>query len=169
MLLPASSPASRRTFLLAAAAACAMVVTGCTGQPVATDETTKKPTPLEVVLTSHVALRDKYAAALRAAPPLSPVLTPLHQESVEHVNALAAAMAQKPPTASHSASHSAVTSRSAAPSAPADPASILVELRTLEAAAQQQTATLATTVSASRAPLLGSIAASHACHLVVLG
>ena len=165
MLLSASSPASRRTFLLAAAASCAMIVTACTGQPAGKDTTKKKPDPLEAVLTSHVALRDKYAAALAAAPTLSPALTPLHEESVEHVAALAAAMAQKPPAANPSSG----AQGSAGSTAPPDPASILVELRTLETAAQQETTALAISIAADRAPLLGSIAASHACHLVVLG
>lgn len=165
MLPSASSPASRRTFLLTAVASCAIVVTACTGQPAGRDATKKKPDPLAAVLASHAALRDKYAAALTATPTLIPLLTPLHKESIEHVNAIAAAMAQKPPATSPSSGASVP----AVPAAPTDPASILAELRALEAAAQQQTTALTTTIAADRAPLIGSIAASHACHLAVLG
>lgn len=143
-----------------------MIVTACTGRPAGEDVNTKKaPDPLEAVLTSHTTLRDKYAAALAAAPTLVPLLTPLHAESVKHVDALAAAMARKPPAASRSSEPSGP----AGSAKPVDPAGVLVELRALETATQQQTTTLATTIKAQRAPLLGSIAASHACHLVVLG
>jgi len=163
----ADNSPSRRSFLFAAAGIGALALTSCTAAPSGTATAPTKTDPLEAVLQSHVALRDAYAAALTAAPSLGTLLTPLHQESVEHVTALAAAMAQQPP---HASSPSSGTASSGAGAPPAvDPAGVLTELRTLESSAQKQTTGLAITVTSSRAPLLGSIAASHACHLIVLG
>lgn len=155
---------SRRGFLALAGAAASVIVVGCTvGRPRSAASPTRVADPLSALLTDHAALRDTYAATIMAIPTLGPRLTPLHANLEQHVAALAAALARKPPqpVASSSAATPAV--------APAtDPAAAITALHGSEASLQQAIESTIPSAAADRTGLLGSIAACHACHQAVL-
>ena len=162
--------ASRRTFFAVVAVSCGFFASGCTGPPATSASKRTKTDPLEAVLKSHAILRDKYAEAIVFTPTLATRLAPLLKEANEHVAALAAALAKKPPAATSKSSRGGKSS-GADPltvSPPPDGATLMTSLRQLDSAAQQATTMLATTIEKQRAPLVGSIAASHACHVVML-
>lgn len=159
---------SRRSVLCAGAAALALVATGCT---VDTPDppAPPPPDPLEALLEVHTDLLAQYDAAVSAQPDLAPRLAPLRKNIAEHVTALAGAQAIEPPSATATPTDAVSTSpsESIAPPPP-DPITMLAALRASEVSARTATTEHIAETTVARAPLLGSIAACHACHEVLL-
>ncbi|MEO6955310.1 MAG: hypothetical protein ABI137_01080 [Antricoccus sp.] len=159
---------SRRGFLALAGAIVGASAAGCTvGRPGSTGSRTRAPDPLTQLLTEHASLRDSYDATIRAIGTLGVRLAPLKSNLEQHVAALAAALARKPPPPAAAASvSSAAAASSGAPIA--DPVAAIAALRAAESSLQQKTMSYVPNSAADRVGLLGSIAACHACHQIVL-
>jgi hypothetical protein len=160
--------ASRRGVLgLAAAAALAGAagLTGCTWGGPAKPTPSPSPDPLAAVLTGTEALVDLYAATVAAQSTLADRLEPLLSEHRAHAAALREAMGLPSPSGS---------ARGGAPSAsptvqvPADPGAALSAVAGAERTAHDSAVKDCLSGRPEHASLLGSIAASRACHLEVL-
>lgn len=172
---------TRRAFLGATAIVATLGLSGCPASTRATPPATTSsapPDPLAPVLAAQVALRSQYDAAFIAVPALvaevrlGATLATLRDEVDRHVTATAAAMAVVPPASSgadpSTTSSGASPTTSAAPVAPPDAASLLAALLAAESALGAALVALVPTVAVERAPLVGSMSASTACHVVVL-
>lgn len=171
-------PLTRRNLLLAGGAAltAASVTVGLAGcEATSTDSsaTTAAPTePLTPVLLGQQVLLATYERTLAAFPELSPALSDLQGQSVAHTAALlqAAPAAAAQVAAAAGSTPSASASSSAPPAAPpTDPTSAVADLaRAVDTAAGSLRAA-ALRASGELAALLGSCAASTACHARLLG
>lgn len=166
-LQAARDESSRRGFLTLAGVVVGAVAAGCTvGRPGSAGSRTQAADPLTQLLAEHAALRDSYDATIRAIGTLGVRLAPLRSNLEQHVAALAAALARKPPPSAAAASVSSAATSSAA--AVVDPVAAIAALRAAEGSLQQKTMSYVPNSSADRIGLLGSIAACHACHQIVL-
>lgn len=173
---------TRRAFLGATAVAAILGLSGCPASTKATSPATSSgappPDPLAAVLAAQAALRNQYDAAFIAVPALvaeirlGATLAALRDEVDQHVTATAAAMAVAAPASSGAApsttSSAGSPTASAPPVVPPDAASLLAALLAAESALGAALVALVPTVSVERAPLVGSMSASTACHVVVL-
>lgn len=171
---------SRRAFLGAAAVAATLALSGCpaakkAGPPVTSSA--PPPDPLAPVLAAQVALRNQYDEAFAAVPALAAearlgtTLATLRNEVDQHVTATAGAMAVAVPTSSRPATptpSAGASATSTPPVVPPDTATLLAALLAAEGARAATLAALVPAVAVERAPLVGSMAASAACHVVVL-
>lgn len=169
---------NRRRFLSAAAALSLGTLAGCTGSPGPVGPTSSAastaPDPLLAMLAEREAWVLRYDAVGVAHPALLGRLQPLRAQTAEQVEALRLALAlptattssspPPPPTSGSSSSGGAPS----APGVPADPAAALAELRASVRAGASGAATLCLTVTAERAPLVGSLAAAGSCHDLAL-
>jgi hypothetical protein len=144
----------------------AAALAGCTGGP-ANPAPSPSPDPLAPVLSGTEALIDLYAATSAAQPSLAGRLDPLLAEHRAHAAALRTAMGLT--TASASASAGAPSAGTSGVTVPADPAAALSAVLGAERAAQASAVRDCLASRPEHAGLLGSIAASRACHLEVLG
>ena len=148
---------SRRSVLVAAALA---ALAACTGRkaprPVVVDPDTAL---VDAAVSREQALLTAYDATLAAHPQLAALLVPLRQEHLVHLERL------RPPAAGTPTPSASAT---AVPAGPKDRRAALAALAGLER--QAAAAHGAAAVSASRrvAPLLASLSASEASHVVVL-
>jgi len=125
------------------------------------------PDPLAPVLSGTEALIDLYAATSAAQPSLAARLDPLLAEHRAHAAALRTAMGLA--SASASASAEAPSPGTSGVTVPDDPAAALAAVVGAERAAQVAAVKDCLASRPEHAGLLGSIAASRACHLEVLG
>jgi hypothetical protein len=142
------------------------VLAGCTddsGKPAPSPS----PDPLAPALRGAQALVELYAATSAAQPSLAAQLDPLLAEHRAHVAALRDAMGL--PTAPPSASAGAPTASASGVTVPDDPAAARSAVADAERAAQAAAVKDCLASRPEHAGLLGSIAASRACHLEVLG
>ena len=167
--------ASRRTVLrgvagavLAGAAGLGSAgLAGCTLGGSGRPQPSPSPDPLAPVLTGTQALVDLYTATVAAQPSLADRLNPLLAEHRAHVDALRAAMGLATQSSGSPSPTGAPT-----PSAGQVPANAAAALAAVAGAERTAQAAAVKDCLASRpehAGLLGSIAASRACHLEVLG
>lgn len=164
--MPDKPPATlTRRSLLAGSAVLAVTLAGCTtGAPKPVPEPPRDP--LQDLLDAHVSLLSAYDDAI-AAVPADTRLAGLRANTDQHVGALAGALAVRPPSSSAAPGPaSGATGPASAP--PPDPATLVPALAQQEAAVAAQARELAISEPAERAPLLASIAASHAGASVVL-
>ncbi len=128
----------------------------------------KKPTaapsahPLAAILATTRGLVDRYQSTIAAQPTLADRLDPLLAECRTHAEALTAAAGL--PSASPSAG-----SPSPGDTVPTDPGAALAAIKAAEQAAQAGAVSACLAASSGYAVLLGQLAASHACHVEVLG
>jgi hypothetical protein len=115
------------------------------------------PQPLNGLLTSTVALGDRYDAAMAAVPTLAGILTQVRDAHRAHADALAHALGTTVPR-----------STAPPPPVPEDRARALATLASAEKAARDDAATACLSSEAGIAALIGSIAAARASHLEVL-
>jgi hypothetical protein len=159
--------ASRRALLGLAGAALTGVAlagtAGCTGGP-AKPQASPTPDPLAPVLAGTEALIGSYAATIDAQPTLADRLAPVLSEHRAHAAALRAAMGTPAPSGSASGEAEPTPSGTI----PDDPAAALAALVGAERTAQASAVQDCLSSSPEHAGLLGSIAASRACHLEVL-
>jgi hypothetical protein len=125
------------------------------------------PDPLAPVLSGTEALIDLYAATSAVQPSLAAKLDPLLAEHRAHAVALRTAMGLA--SASASASGGAPSLGTSGVTVPDDPAAALTAVVGAERAAQVAAVKDCLASRPEHAGLLGSIAASRACHLEVLG
>ncbi|WP_051799683.1 hypothetical protein [Catenuloplanes japonicus] len=159
--------ASTRRRILAGAVALAGATAALAGCSPDDQETPPPPPPppdaLEPLLAETRALLDLYQAAYAAQPSLASRLTPMLEAHTAHLAELTKVMTPPP---------SPVTAGSVPvpPSgSPTTAASVtLAELRAAEQTGQKSAATACATAPATRAALLGSIAAARATHAEVL-
>lgn len=166
---------SRRTLLLVAAAAgLSSGMTGCDAgslePPSATQTTTEALTP---VLLGQRQLLALYQQTLSAFPELTPTLSDLQEQSSAHTNALivAAPAAAAQIAASSGAQSSASPATSPAqpvPTPAADAATALADLALAVGTAMGVLHAAALGAEGELAALLGSCAASTACHARLL-
>jgi hypothetical protein len=123
------------------------------------------PSPLAPMMTGAIGLINMYTATISAQPSLSDLLDPLLSDHRAHVDALRAAMgeASRPPSTSASPDQP-VTSASV----PDDPTAALAAVHAAEQDARDSAVKDCLAAAPPYASLLGSIAASRACHLEVL-
>ena len=143
-------------------------LTGCTLSGSGRPGPSPSPDPLAPVLTGTEALVDLYAATVAAQPALADQLNPLLAEHRAHVDALRVAMglaSQSP----GSASPARATPTPSGVQVPDDPAAALAAVAGVERTAQASAVKDCLASRPEHAGLLGSIAASRACHLEVLG
>jgi hypothetical protein len=164
--------ASRRTVLrmavLAGAAGLGSAgLVGCTLGGSGRPKPSPSPDPLAPVLTGTEALADLYAATVAAQPTLADRLDPLLAEHRAHVDALRVAMGLATPSGSASPARATPTPRGG--QVPDDPAAALAAILGAERTAQASAVKDCLASRPEHAGLLGSIAASRACHLEVLG
>jgi len=150
----------------------AAALTGTAGLAGCTDGSGKpapspSPDPLAPVLSGTEALIDLYAATSAAQPSLAARLDPLLAEHRAHAAALRTAMGLA--SASASASAEAPSPGTSGVTVPDDPAAALAAVVGAERAAQVAAVKDCLASRPEHAGLLGSIAASRACHLEVLG
>jgi hypothetical protein len=124
------------------------------------------PDPLRPVLTGTEALIDLYAATVAAQPALADRLNPLLAEHRAHADALRAAMGLATPSGSASPTPASTPSGVRVPD---DAAAALAAVAGAERTAQASAVKDCLASRPEHAGLLGSIAASRACHLEVLG
>lgn len=176
---PRPAPLSRRDLLAGGAALTAATVTmglaGCEATSNDGSATTAAPTePLTPVLLGQQVLLATYERTLAAFPELSPAVSDLQGQSVAHTGALLqaapAAAAQVAAAAAGSTATTAAPSSAPPASAPAtDSTSAVADLaRAVDTAASSLRAA-ALRASGELAALLGSCAASTACHARLLG
>jgi hypothetical protein len=117
------------------------------------------------MMTGTLALIGTYTATMAAQPTLSDLLNPLLDDHRAHVDALRTAMGgpTRPPSTSASPDLP-VTSASV----PDDPTAALAAIHAAEQSARDSAVKDCLDAAAPYASLLGSIAASRACHLEVL-
>jgi hypothetical protein len=139
---------------------------GCTGGA-GNPAPSPSPDPLAPVLTGTEALIDLYAAISAAQPSLAARLDPLLAEHRAHAVALRAAMGLA--TAPPPASAGAPTTGTSGATVPAEPAAALAAVVGAETTARAAAVKDCLASRPEHAGLLGSIAASRACHLEVLG
>jgi hypothetical protein len=160
-----------------AALAGAAGLTGCTWGGSGKPKPSPSPDPLAPVLTGTEALVDLYAATVAARPTLADRLSPLLAEHRAHAVALRAAMGLPTPSTSGSgtaapgdpASRGPASGPASAVTVPDDPAAALAAVAGAERTAQVSAVKDCLASKPEHASLLGSIAASRACHLEVLG
>lgn len=140
---------------------------GCTLDRSGGPAASPSPDPLAPVLTGTESLVDLYAATVAAQPTLADRLNPLLAEHRAHADALRVAMGLATPSGSASAAR-ATPSRSGV-QVPDDAAAALAAVVGAERAAQASAVKDCLASRPEHAGLLGSIAASRACHLEVLG
>ena len=141
-------------------------LTGCTLSGSGRPGPSPSPDPLAPVLTGTEALVDLYAATVAAQPALADQLNPLLAEHRAHVDALRVAMGLATP--SGSASPARATATPSGVQVPDDPAAALAAVVGAERTAQASAVKDCLASRPEHAGLLGSIAASRACHLEVL-
>jgi hypothetical protein len=126
---------------------------------------TAGPSPLAPVMTGTLALINTYTATIAAQPTLSDLLSPLLDDHRAHVEALRTAMgeAARPPTSSESPDLPVTGA-----SVPEDPGAARAAIHAAERDAQTSAVRDCLAAAPPYASLLGSIAASRACHLEVL-
>lgn len=146
----------RRLLALTGAGGLAVALAGCTSGGPTTALATPPPDQLGGVLERHRALRAAYEAAIAGLPDLSGQLEPLRVETDAHVSALEQALARPKADATTPAA------------APGGAGEALAALAQAEQAAADELIALVPAAAARRAPLLGSIAASCACHVELL-
>lgn len=150
---------SRRAFL-AGIGGLVLFATACTtGRPSGPSDTAPAVPHLTELVSAHENLLTQYDSAIAADPALSARLTPLRANVGEHAKALRAAIAATSPASSSSAPP---------PAQPLPAAQALVALAQQHDALHTQIGQLIGSVSATYAPLLGSIAACHFCQSAVL-
>jgi hypothetical protein len=125
------------------------------------------PDPLAPVLSDTEALIDLYAATSAAQPSLAAQLDPLLAEHRAHAAALRSAMGLA--SAPASASAGSPSPGTSGVTVPDDPAAARSAVVGAERAAQVAAVKDCLASHPEHASLLGSIAASRACHLEVLG
>lgn len=165
---------SRRRLLGAAVA----VVAGAVAVPVlaacggadgpATALATPPPDTVGTVLDRHRALRAAYTATATEYADLDPLVTPLRDELDEHITALEKAFAREDASDASGSAGSSGASAAPTPPVPPDPAAARTALQQAAQAAIPDLTALAGAVDAERAPLVGSVAASCACHVELL-
>ncbi|GAA5181835.1 hypothetical protein GCM10023322_17410 [Rugosimonospora acidiphila] len=161
---------SRRTLLGAMIGGAAL--TGAAGCGVFGDgdrselTSSPKPDPLAPMMAGTLALIGVYTATIAAQPTLANRLNPLLAEHRAHVDALRAAAGG--PSSGPSTGPSSVPSGTG-PSVPANPTEALAAVHTAEQSARDTAVRDCLAAQPRYAALLGSIAASRACHLEVLG
>jgi len=175
------SRVSRRTLLLAAGSAVAAAglttgVSGCEAAPVSPDPPTEAAIdPLTPVLIGQQALVQSYQVTLSAFPQLAVQLSDLQSQTTAHTNALSAAA---PAAASQATVPDSGTDPPAASSSmqpvpppvpPPDPATAVSDLARVVDAAARRLRAAALRADGDLAALLGSCAASTACHGRLLG
>ena len=121
------------------------------------------PHALAPMLSGALSLVDTYTATIAAQPTLVAALTPLLEEHRAHVAALREAMGATAPSGSPS-----VATPASGLAVAGDPAAALAAVRSAEQAAQGRAVKDCLAAPPRYASLLGSIAASRACHLEVL-
>lgn len=175
------SRVSRRAFLLAAttvgASGLGVGLAACeAGQPPAGSPTEAPVEELTPILIGQQALLARYAQTVAAFPELATQLTDLAAQTTAHTEALvsavpaAAAQASAATAASDSDSGSEPSSTKSRPSpVPADAATALAELGRAVDAALGALRNSALRAEGDLAALLGSCAASTACHVWLLG
>lgn len=148
---------------------------GCDGQPSDPGTSTPAIDPLTPVLLGQQQLLSTYERALSAFPELAPALSDLQSQSTAHTDALIgaapAAAAQVAATGSGSPPSGSSAATAEKPPTPAftDAASALAALgRAVQSAAGALRAA-ALRAEGDLAALLGSCAASTACHARLLG
>jgi hypothetical protein len=149
----------------AAVLAGAAGLTGCTGGGSGRPKTSTGPDPLTPVLAGTEALIDLYTATVVGQPSLADRLNPLLSEHRAHAAALRAAMGVPTP----SGSASPTTRSPTGIEVPQDPAAALAAVAGAERTAQAAAVRDCLASKPQQATLLGSIAASRACHLELLG
>lgn len=148
---------TRRTLLIAGLATLAA---GCTAQqddapgPTATP-TRSGPDPQLADIAAEGRLVSLYAAAIRAHPQLRAALAPIQAQHATHQRSLIQVVGSRPAAA-------------AVPRLPAGTAAVLQTLRAAELASAARATSSCLTATATRAGLLGSIAANEQCHLLPL-
>jgi hypothetical protein len=159
-------PSRRRVLGMAAAALLAggagAGLAGCTWGGSSGPGPSPSPDPLAGVLTGTEALIDLYAATVAAQPSHADRLNPLLAEHRAHAAALREAMGLSAPSGSAHASATASTA------VPEDPGAALAAVVGAERTAQAAVVKDCLAGRPEHASLLGSIAASRACHLEVL-
>lgn len=171
---------SRRNLLLAAAATAAGLSTGLAGCDAGPDETATPVEPsieaLTPVLMGQRRLLDAYAQTLSAFPELTPTLTDLRAQSRAHTDALfeaapaaAAQVEDTPESSDPTATSSASSAVPAQPMpTPADAPTALAALAQAVGTALDTLTNAALRSESDLAALLGSCAASTACHVRLL-
>lgn len=171
---------SRRSLLLAVAATAAGLSTGLAGCDAGPDEpATPAETSIEAltpVLVGQRQLLAAYAQTLSAFPELTPTLSDLQAQSSAHTEALfeaaPAAAAQVEDTPESSAPTATSSASSAAPPqpvpTPADAPTALAALAQAVGRALDTLTNAALSAEGDLAALLGSCAASTACHVRLL-
>lgn len=161
------APVSRRAVLLigvsVGAVGISTLLAGCDADPLA--PRTPAPAavePLTPLLIAQQALVARYAETLSMFPELAPRLTDLQAQASAHTDALHAAL---PAAAAQARASDAVSGSSS----PADATAALAELRQAVDRAAGALRSAALRADGDLAALLGSCAASTACHLRVLG
>ena len=139
---------------------------GCTLGRSGRPQPSPTPDPLAPVLSGTQALVDLYAATVAAQPTLAARLDPLLAEHRAHVDALRTAMGLATPSGSASATSASPTASGV--QVPDDPAAALAAVAGAERTAQAAAVKDCLASRPEHAGLLGSIAASRACHLEVL-
>jgi len=171
------SRVSRRTLLLAAGSAVAAAglttgVSGCEAAPVSPDPPTEAAIdPLTPVLIGQQALVQSYQVTLSAFPQLAVQLSDLQSQTTAHTNALSAAApaAASQATAPDSGTDPPAASSSMQPVPPPVPATAVSDLARVVDAAARRLRAAALRADGDLAALLGSCAASTACHGRLLG
>ncbi|MBA3368879.1 MAG: hypothetical protein H0T99_09490 [Geodermatophilaceae bacterium] len=169
------SPVSRRTVLLAGAGLAAVGLGTGLGGCEATSGQPATPTaaavdPLTPVLIGQQELLATYERSITAFPDLTAAVSDLQAQSSAHTEALRAAAPAAAAQVSASASPSAPPSQSG--SSPGPPADLVTARSDLRRAVQAAAGTLraaALRADGDLAALLGSCAASTACHVRLLG
>jgi hypothetical protein len=148
----------RRAILTAGAG---LVVAGTGGCDLVhrTPEPPLVPDPLEPFLAQTKELAGRYDATIAAQPALAARLTPLRDAHHTHAAELAKIIRLGP---------SQPPSSAGPPTPPADPAAALAALRTAEQSAAKDATAACLAAPATRAELLGSIAACRTTHAAVL-
>jgi hypothetical protein len=148
----------RRVVLAGGLAGAAATLAGCwkPGGNGAKPDAKSSAHTLTAVLAGTLALVARYDATIAAQPTQAARLAPLRAEHWAHVTALYTAMGRPAPSAAPS------------PAASGAPPATLPALRTAERTAQSDAVAACLAAPAQYAELLGSIAASRACHLEVL-
>ena len=167
------SRVSRRTLLGAAVATAAAAglsggLAGCVASPSNPPSQTQPPAdPLTPVLLLQQQLQESYARVLEAFPDLAGILTDFRAQTTAHSEALFAAA---PAAAAQIAADTPATTSPAtssllpSPAQPADAAMALTELKQAVDASVESLRSAALRAEGDLAALLGSCAASTACH-----
>jgi hypothetical protein len=149
---------TRRTLLIAGLATAAA---GCSGhqdapRPTPIPTPTKRvPDPQLADIVAEARLVLMYESAVRAHPSLKTMLEPIRAQHATHQESLIHAVGARP-------------SVTVAPRIPAAAAAVLAALRAAELASAARATTSCLSAASDRAGLLGSIAASEQCHLLLL-